>query len=273
MHFSVIDSRDDFFDRYPQKHLASLTDRSARADLLNGAHSLWYEHVNLLLHQALTDLDDIMAAVPAPVRTAIEAELETEARELRDALAEFSEAVSPPETDNPRHWDFGSPFVAFDGGMDALSREARESLDGHEKGITTEQREKAVADLRLLVTAYAQHRGGHARLEMADFEIFAEPDRSTGYYLTVDAPQPGDDDDGAWRVEIGHWEPDDPEEEECSSSTGHTMLSCARSAPPTVLEIADLLDCSAEQLAAWAATPVGAALAGTTFVVTERHTV
>jgi hypothetical protein len=271
---SIYDTRDRPTDHYPQTHLASLTDRTAHADLLNGAHSLWYEHVKLLLHQALADLDDAMAAVPAPVRTAIKAELETEASELRDALAEFSEAVPSPETDGRRYWDFWFPFVTFDGGMDDLSGRARESLDRHEKGITTEQREKAVADLRLLVTAYAQYLGEHAVLEPENFAIFDEPYDSDRYFLTVNAPQPGDN-DGAWRVEIGHWEPDGPEDAECNSATGHTILSCARSAPPTASEIADLLNRSAEQpkqLTFWAETPVGATLAGTTFVVTERHT-
>lgn len=58
-------------------------------------------------------------------------------------------------------------------------------------------------------------------------------------------------------------------------ATGHTMLSCGSSAPPTTAEITELLDRNAkqpEQLPAWADTPVGAALAGTTFTVTERHT-
>jgi hypothetical protein len=270
---SVHDARDGRFGYYPQRHLAALTDRGARADLINGAHSLWYELVNLLLYRALTDLDNAMAAAPPPVRTAIDAEMGTEVGELRDALAEFSEGVSPPETESPRYWNFESPFVAFDGGMDALSRETRESLDRLEKGITNEQREKAVPDLRLLVTAYAQYLGGPAVLETANFEIFNEPGDSDGYYLTVNAPQPGAEGASAWHVEIGRWEPDDPEDEESSSATGQTMLRCACVAPPAASEIADLLSRSEEQLAAWAGTPVGAALTGTTFVVTEQHTI
>jgi hypothetical protein len=236
-------------------------------------HSLWYELVNLLLHQALADLDDAMTAVPEPVRTAIDAELEAEARGLRDALAEFSEGISPPATENRRHWDFGSPSVAFDGGMDALSREIRERLDRHEEGITIEDRQKGVADLRLLVDAYTRYRGDQATLEAAEFTIFDDPFGPDRYFLTVDAPRPGDDDVGGWRVEIDRWEPDDPEDEECNSASGSSVLSCTCSAPPTAAEVADLLNRSAErpeQLTAWAETPVGEALAGTTFVVTER---
>jgi hypothetical protein len=271
---SVYDTRSDPVSRYPQRHLASLIDRSARADLLNGTHSLWYEQVGQLLHDALTDLDDAMAAVPAPVRTAIDAELETEARELRAALAEYAEGVAPPETESPRYWDFGSPFVAFDRGMDVLSQQTRERLDLQEQGITTEQREKAVADLRLLAAAYATYLGGEATLEPVNFAIFDESAGSDEYYLTVDAPKPGSD--GAWRVAIGRWVPDDPEEEEPSSATGRPIVTCTCSAPPTASEIADLLNRNAaepDQLATWAQIPVGAALPGTTFVVTERHVV
>lgn len=44
---------------YPHKQLAALTDAVARAALLTGAHSLWYEHVCLRLQQALDDLKSV----------------------------------------------------------------------------------------------------------------------------------------------------------------------------------------------------------------------
>jgi hypothetical protein len=273
MPVSVYDTRYGPVGDYPQKHLAAVVDRSARAELLNGAHSLWYEHVNLLLHQALTDLDDAVAAVPAPVCTAIDAELETEVGQLRAALAEYSEAIPPPEAESPRHWDFGSPFVLFDGGLDDLSHDCRERLDQLEKGISPGQREQAVADLRLLGTAYGQYVGGQAMLDPANFAIFHEPFDSDEYYLSVDAPRPDGDGHGSWRIEIGHWEPDDPADEECDSATGQTLLVCTCPSPPDASEIAALLNHSErqpEQLSEWAKTPIGATLAGTTFVVTER---
>lgn len=126
---------------------------ASRADLLSGTHSLWYEYTCLELHQALADLDEALTAVPEPIRVAINAELETEARQLSEALAEYSEGTSAPETDGRRSWDFGQPFVTYDGGVDMLSREAREQLDRLEEGITPEEREEAVANLRVLVTA------------------------------------------------------------------------------------------------------------------------
>ncbi|MFG1966082.1 hypothetical protein [Nonomuraea sp. NPDC049028] len=272
---SVHDTRDGQIRYYPREHLAALTDRSARAHLLNGAHSLWYEHVKLLLHQALSDLDDAMAKVPEPVRAAVNAELEEEARELRGELADFSGEDPPPGTKNSRRWHFNFPFVLFNGEIPDLADGSREYMDKHEEGITSEQREKAVADLRVLVTAYMQCHGDPGILESDEFEIFHDPDGPDRYYLTVTTPRPDDDAD-VWHVEIGQWVSDDPEDEECSSATGHILVGCACPVPPTAAEITDLLNRSEEKpelLAVWAETPVGAALGGTPFVVTERHVI
>jgi hypothetical protein len=268
---SVWDTRDGY-SSYPAGHLAALTDRSARVDLLSGAHSLWYELVKLLLHKALTDLDDAMAAVPGPVGIAIDAELEAEARGLREALAEYSEGTPPPEADNQRCWDFESPFVAFDGGIDALSGDTRKRLNDLEEGISAEQRQKGVVDLRLLVDAYERCVSDDAMLEITEFTIFDEPDEEDRYYLSVDAPHPDGDGPDSWRIQIGRWVPDDPADA-FSSATGDTLLYCARSVPPASAEIVELLNRSAGQpgqVSAWAQTPVGDALAGTTFVVTEH---
>jgi hypothetical protein len=79
--------------------------------LLEGAHSLWYEQAMVLLHQALADLDIAVAVAPEPVRTAIIAELEAEARGLRDELADYREGVEPPEPEKRRGWDFEFQFV------------------------------------------------------------------------------------------------------------------------------------------------------------------
>ncbi|ASU82589.1 hypothetical protein CDO52_07135 [Nocardiopsis gilva YIM 90087] len=268
---SVHDLRDRRVASYPSKHLAALTDRASRADLLTGTHSLWYEYACLQLHQALADLDDALATVPEPVRIAIDAELEAEARELSEALAEYSEGIPMPETEGRRHWDFGHPFVTYDGGMDTLSRDIREQLDRLEEGITAEEREKSIEDLRVLATAFSRCSGGLAFLEHAHLEIFAEPYDSDGYYMSIQAPQPGDDDSGSWDIGIGRWEPDDPDEED-GSATGHIVLRCVLPTSPGADEIANLLNQLEREpnlLAKWAETPVGAALGGTKFVVTE----
>ncbi|RKS76503.1 hypothetical protein BZB76_1859 [Actinomadura pelletieri DSM 43383] len=270
---SVHDKRDGRFRRYPGGHIAALTDRNARPGLLEGVHSLWYELVKLLLWQALTDLDTAMAAVPGPVRTAIEAELAAEARELRYALAEFSEGIEAPETDERRYWDFDSPFVTFEGDVPELGQWTRESLNRLETGITQEQREEAVADLRVLADAFARYRGGTAEFEAANLAILDEPDGPEGYYLAIDASQLHRPRQDAWTVEVCLWVPDDPEEEEPTSATGEPIVRCVLATRPAASEIAELLDLSAEKperLAAWADTPVGEVLAGTSFVVTER---
>ncbi len=272
---SVHDRREQRVDYYPRKHLAALTDSAARADLLCGAHSLWYEYVCLRLHQALVDLENALVTVPDTVIRAIRSELELEEAELCAALDDFSGTSSGPETENARHWEFDQPFVKFDDGMDTLSGEVREQLDRREEGFTKEEREKAVADLRVLVTAHSRCAGRWASLDDTSREIFAEPYDSDGFYLTVQAPEPGDD-DSSWEIEIGRWEPDDPDEEygEHSSATGSAVISCAPPAAPDADVIAHLLNSVGEKpllLAQWAETSVGRALAGTTIVVTERY--
>ncbi|MFB9902859.1 hypothetical protein [Allokutzneria oryzae] len=268
---SVWDTRGDRVRSYPDDHLAALTAPSVRGELLEGAHSLWYEKATWLLHQALTDLDAATAAVPAPVQKAITAELETEARGLRDALVEYSEGIEIPETENQRYWDFQSPFVAFEGGLEGLSAEDRERLNRMERGATAEQLRQGVADLRLLLDAHARCTNAEAMF-MDDFTITDDP---FDYYLNVDAPRPngkhGRDD---WRIEIGLWVSDLDDPDDLTSATGQTVVSCFRPAPPTVAEIVTLLNRSggrSEQLAAWAKTPVGEALDGTDFVVTQRY--
>lgn len=270
---SVHDERADRVGYYPRTHLTALTDQPARADLLAGTHGLWYECICLLLHQALADLDDATATAPEPIRVAITAELETEARELNQALAEFSDAIPVPETDNRRCWDFGAPFVAYDGGMDALSGEVRQQLDRLEEDATTKERKQAIADLRILVTAHSLCSGEYTTLELDHLAIFDEPDGSDRYFVTVGAPEPGNDRPGSWDITISRWEPDDPDDEECTRATGRTILSCVLPVPPAAEEIADLLNQLEQQpqlLAEWAMTPTGEVLAGTKFTVTER---
>lgn len=269
---SVFDRRERRVNSYPSRHLVALTDRDARADLLTGTHSLWYEYVCLELHRALSDLDDAMSVVPPPVLTAVNAELETEARELRDALAEYSEGIPAPETENRRDWDFGRPFVVYDGGMEMLGMEAREQLDRFEGGFPSEERAQAVKNLRELVTAYTQCSSEQATLDYAPLGIFSEPYDSDGYFLSIHAPNPGEQDAGSWGIEVCRWEPDDPDDEECSSATGIAAVRCVLPASPGVDRLTRLLD-EVEQrptvLAKWAETSIGAALAGTGFVVTQ----
>ncbi|MBB5934088.1 hypothetical protein FHS42_001114 [Streptomyces zagrosensis] len=262
---------------YPTEHLAALTDRAARAGLLSGSHSLWYEWVCWDLHQALADLDKAVAAAPAPIRIAIEAELEMEERELRDALAEYSEAVPVPE-ENQRSWDSGFPFVPYSGGMHLLTREARKELDRLEEGITREKREAAVSDLRLLVTAFDQWSAAQADDGMFSLEfpeIFAEPYDADHHFLTVSAPDPGGEGMDAWHVDVCRWVPDDPQEkgeEEYSSATGKHLLRCVLPATPSAEDVAQLLSrVSAEPvvLTEWAQTTVGSPLKGTSLIVTS----
>lgn len=80
--------------------------------------------------------------------------------------------------------------MAFDGGIDALSDSTRERLNDLEIGISAKQRQKGVADLRVLIEAYERSESDDAMLEVADFTILADPDGEDRCYLSVDAPHP-----------------------------------------------------------------------------------
>lgn len=272
---SIHDCRERRVRYYPLTHLAALTDVAGRADLLSGAHSLWYEYVCLRLHQALVDLESALVALPDTVSRAIRSELEVEERELRAALADYSGTSEEDEPEIERLWEFGHPFVKSDDGLDTLSDETREQLDDREAGFSAEEREKAVADLRVLVAVHSRVGDMRASLDDPSCRLFAEPYGSHGFYLTIEAPEP-DDDDASWEIEIGLWEPDDPDEEygEGTSATGNPVASCALPQAPSADELVRLLKSVDERpllLAEWAETPVGAALAGTAMVVTSRH--
>ncbi|WP_329082423.1 hypothetical protein [Streptosporangium sp. NBC_01469] len=274
---TVWDERGERVARYPADHLAALVDQNAREDLLKGAHSLWYEYVKLLLHQALVDLDAATSSVPAPIRTAVEAEIEAEA----GALTSSSGNLDPEETEDMRLCEFDNPFVTFDsnrgnvffGDPHCLEGE-RSRLDHLEHGASRKRLERAVDDLRLLYDAYARCNNGEANL-IIDGSLFIEHepwDEPGRYFLNISAPMPSDDGND-WQLEIGQWIPDDPEDED-GSATGEPILRCVRATSPTASELIEVLNLSygkAQQLAGWAVTPSGDALESTTFVVTSRY--
>ncbi|MFD7123245.1 MULTISPECIES: hypothetical protein [Streptomyces] len=272
---SIHDRRERRVGYYPRTHLAALADPAARTALLDGSHSLWFEYVCLRLHQALVDLESAMAALPDTVSRAIRAELEAEKHGLQAGLADFSGTSSEEDPETERCWDFGHPFVKYDDGLDTLSDETREQLDRRESGCTSEEREKAVAALRVLVTAHAQGGEVWASLDDPSCRLFVEPYDSDGFYLTIEAPEPGDD-KASWEIEVSRWVPDDPDEEpgNHTSATGHAVVGCSLPVAPTAEEIAHLLKSVDEKpllLAEWSKSRVGAVLAGTAMVVTERY--
>lgn len=274
MPVSVWDRRGDRVEKYPSEHLAALVDPSARADLQHSTHSLWYGYVKLRLHQALADLDAALAAVPAPVRTAITAELAAEERDLREALAEYSTGVEAQRRADRRCWDFGYPFVAVDGGLDQLGDDDRDNMNHLDRGASGERIGKAVADMRLMLDVYREC--ANADVMFPDVFTFSDDPIGGGrYYLNVEAPSPSDDGGGdEWTVEIGQWDIDlDDPDHENETATGDSVLMCRRTTAPSVTDLVELLNRSGgrpEQLAAWAMTPVGETLAGTAFVVTRR---
>ncbi|MER6062972.1 hypothetical protein [Streptomyces sp. NPDC001792] len=93
--------------------------------------------------------------------------------------------------------------------------------------------------------------------------------------MAVQASEPGDD-NASGEIEVGRWEPDDPDEEygDHTSATGVPIVGCALPVAPSADEIAHLLRCVDEKpllLAEWAEAPVGMVLAGTKMAVTKRY--
>lgn len=272
----VWDTRHQDINSYPYEHLAAAVDRSRRNELISGAHSLWYEYVKMVLREALEDLDKANTAVPDPVRAAIEAELATEVSQLQVALAEYS---GDPTGDVEIHrlWDSNLPAVLFNGGLHELRTSTREQMDRSEERFFSEAIEEAIDDLRLLFEAHARCSEPSARLEEADLSIVVEPlDQSEyhGYFLSVDAPATFTSGRRGWQVTVSKWVPDsDYSEEEGGSATGEPLVTCTLASSPRVSEIVDLLDrvgSTEAQLTEWSKTPIGGALAGTQFTVTER---
>ncbi|MEV6986500.1 hypothetical protein AB0M95_35300 [Sphaerisporangium sp. NPDC051017] len=274
---AVRDERGERVARYPADHLAALVDQNARENLLKGAHSLWYEYVKLLLHQALIDLDAATSSVPAPVRAAVIAEIEAEA----GALTSSSGDLDPEETEDTRLCELENPFVTFDSRRGSIFfgdpyclKGERTRFDRLERGASGNRLERAVDDLRLLYDAHARCNNEEANL-IIDRSLFIEHDpwdEPGRYYLNIFAPMPSDD-DNTWRLQIGQWIPDDPQDED-GSATGEPLLDCDRATPPTASELIEVLDLSSgrgQQFADWAATPLGEALDGTTFLVTSRY--
>jgi hypothetical protein len=91
---STWDQRGGNLESYPIEHLQPLLD-GQRGRLRQGAHSLWYEYVKVLLSHALNDLDQATAGLPAPVQTAIAAEVRLEGEQLTAEWRYYSNNDSP----------------------------------------------------------------------------------------------------------------------------------------------------------------------------------
>ncbi|MBE1875693.1 hypothetical protein [Myceligenerans pegani] len=292
------DQRGDRFDRYPHSHLAALTDSAARPGLLRGAHSLWYVLATWELHEALTDLDDALKPVPAPVRTAIQADLESEAKWLRTkAVEEISEDVDEAADSDVldgkrRRWEpttsyalddqlrILDPIPSFVSDSGQLGVHLREALDKLEAVGTDREIERAASDLRLLLDAWARAKEADVEITMGALEIMFDPssyfDQPDGegerLYVNVHAPQPGGKwGRHEWGVAVDQWVTEGADEDGYpSDSHGEEVLHCALPTSPTLTDLLALLDQARDRIQDWADTPVGQALEGTAFVVTRR---
>ncbi|WP_052334475.1 hypothetical protein [Streptomyces microflavus] len=213
--------------------------------------------------------------MPDTVSRAIRSELKSEQRELCAALDEFSGTSSGDGPEIEHHWEFDHPFMKYDDGINTLSDETRSQLDLHDEQFTSVDPERAVSNLRVLVTTHSSSGETWASLDDPRCDLLAEPYDSDGFYLAVHAPEPGDV-DGLSEIEIGRWEADNPDKEygKHTSATGSPVVACVLPAAPEADAITHLLKSVDEEpmlIAQWAETPVETALVGTTMVVTKRY--
>ncbi|MDG4762526.1 hypothetical protein O7632_00105 [Solwaraspora sp. WMMD406] len=268
----VYDRRGNSLSGYPTGHLDTLIDPAARAGLLVGTHSLWYELVMFELHTAFTDLDQALNEAPAPVQLAITQELQTEARDLRAEVLYYSENVEPA-IPVQRSWEHSLPFVAYEGGMSQLNTLTRESLDRLEEGATDTALAEGAEGLRALLSAYRLTDNQEAMLDVSALSILDDPSWGDSYYLSIDSPVPGGRHPHGWNIHLGRWEPDDPDDEDSGDSTGSAVVICDLPTAPGIADLVQLLNLSAagtSQHEAWATTPVGDPLPGTGLIVTSR---
>jgi hypothetical protein len=276
---SIHYSRGGHVRQYPWEHLAVLADRGRREELLTGAYSLWYEYAKAMLYQALNDLDAALAAVAPPVRTAIEAELGAEARDLYAGLHMYSVGSGADEPEPERKWEFGAPFVLFDGGIAGLSSDTRQALNKLEEGLSPDEVSETVGDLRVLYEASLAPARGDTLLDESILLLSHEPRDDQyyldQYYLEVTAPVPGDQWRDAWEVSVWQWDTDLNDPATAGETiAGESVLDCTLPSRPAATDLVNLLtrsEASPDQLATWAKTPVGQFLDGTPFTVTKRY--
>lgn len=267
----ALSTLDRDFNRYPTDHLDALVDPNARATLLQGTHSLWYEYVKVLLNQALRDLDQATADLPGPIRTAITAELSAEAEHLRTRQSGHEVDDGDPR----RLWEYNHPATLFDGGMEQLTDSFRGRLNKAEKGFTTAQRRRAVGSLRVLAEAHNQIDSDTCQFEAEHLTITEDPYNKERYFVDLSAPDPEEPRSQEWTVTLTQWIPDNEDfDEEGGTATGKPVLECVLTQPLSADEIAaslKLCDDQPDLLSTWAGTPVGEPLSGTQFIVTKRH--
>jgi hypothetical protein len=268
----VYDRRDNGCSDYPTDHLNAFTDPTARAGLVTGTHSLWYELVMFELHAAFTDLDHALHDAPAPIQLAITQEMQAEARDLHAELLDYTDNIKPT-TPVQRTWQHSFPFMTHEGGISELSTSTRELLNRLEEDATETALARGIDGLRTLLTAHHLTDNHDAMLDVSELSILDDPSWGTGYYLSIDSPVPGGRYPHGWSVNMGQWVPDDPDDEDSDDSTGNIIVICDLPTAPSVAELVQLLNLSAagaSQHEAWATTPVGDQLAGTGFIVTSR---
>lgn len=275
---TLYDGGSSRYTRFPADHLTAVAQPQLRPALLSGGHSLWYEIVKILLHQALADLDAALVLVPEPVRKAVLDELETEARGLHASAVRGGRTTSHNEP-SKRLWDDSRPLISYDNALRELDDSMIERIYELESHANSGSLDQIADDLRLLYEVRRRTKNDDPSLDLdpSQMAIFVDTEPwGEGFCLSINGPEPG----GAhparnrWSLCIDRWIPDDDGDPDEGDSMSISYLVCDLPERPDLQDLVRVLDLIMEnhdQLVAWAATPVGQPLTGTNFIVTNRR--
>ncbi|AEV87169.1 hypothetical protein ACWT_6155 [Actinoplanes sp. SE50] len=130
--------------------------------------------------------------------------------------------------------------------------------------------------MRLLAEARWRHPSNTCRFEAEYLSITEDPadNNPERYFVELSAPHPDKSHSSLWTLELQQWIPDYDDSEDDGSATSENILDCHLDTPPAVDQIVALLNLCTDHpslLTTWAKTPIGNSLAGTPYVVDERH--
>lgn len=237
---------------YPDDHLDALVNVACRPALLQTGHTLWYVYATAELYFALANLDDVLEGFPLPVRTAVVDEVQAVGRDLKRPIGEQSRDPFGPV-----------PPVSHRSLLRARDRNAfRNAMGGHYHLPLPD-----LADVvRLMVGAMRLSTNRHVSIDIEFWLMSVEVSSADGACIAQIAAALSDEE--SWTVEISRWS-----ERDRASADLKRVLDCELPVAPALAEVVSFLDLATSQTAieSWADTALGRHLAGTRFLVTERH--
>ncbi|MCM4082253.1 hypothetical protein [Paractinoplanes hotanensis] len=236
---------------YPEGHVEALLDPTRRSELLTTGHSLWYAYATAELFYALADLDEAVATIPSAIRTAVLQEV----REVGVNLRKSSGGRGIRSIFGPR------PLGRYSTELNPAGRNSfQQALGGYQHVPLAE----LAAAMRSMVAAMRLTRNQHVHIDMPFWALVVENGDYANCILEV-SPAPSAS--STWRITIRRWVDVGKVDPDLD-----WVLDCELPQTPPLTEIIQLLDLAVDPavINGWSETQVGFALAGTSFLVTER---